>query len=379
MHDLITLLLVTSYFLVFLYPDPVVCPVELVTDSVANPLLSVIVVFRILQLTARFFSGLEKDINFTEKSSSFEFSSSSLQARTAPVKASSPKFLIKIGGFLGRYVRYFSDRILFTSLLILTVVIGSISFLVDLRHTLMVKDLSKCLASPILPSALNFICVITYLILISLLRITRDAYGIYLELLVHGLLWIMNIIVSHVFRLIGVGVILRILPNLFYQISLHWITIGVPLTETLITNQRKTSKTLSYSIVAMGRSVSLQADWYSFERCLQDPELLIELNKFAITEFSVENIHFIRRLRLLRKLHSEGYPIIPEMNSMYTEFFETNAPNELNVVDEVKEAIKQAIQLRAEDVSLFDQAEREIQRLVFNHTFPRFLQSRAHH
>jgi hypothetical protein len=157
---------------------------------------------------------------------------------------------------------------------------------------------------------------------------------------------------------------------------LHWINVGVPLAEVLLVRWREE------------RHME-ELNWDAFTAVLSDKRRSSSLFNFAVQEFSVENMVFLQQLdeletdianHLQRIEDREGVKgqLLGRIQAMYAEFIQQDAPSELNLTDSVQQAAKSTADVRTLTLPLFPQVKFEVQRLVFEQTYPRYLQAKLH-
>lgn len=134
----------------------------------------------------------------------------------------------------------------------------------------------------------------------------------------------------------------------------------------------------------MPREPTTNTDWIDFQAVLEDPVSLSQFTLFAVREFSVENLLFHRRVKLLKKIANLSHSDIDDSNynqilereimAIYREFIAENACNELNISENVRTVIENAIRSNQISIGIFDGAHNEVLMMVFQDTYPRYVQ-----
>ena len=119
----------------------------------------------------------------------------------------------------------------------------------------------------------------------------------------------------------------------------------------------------------------------TFFQVLQD-EVLCELfERYTLLEFSRENLLFYRAVCSLRSTCAtlpQGASQIflaEKSRSMASQFIQINAPAEINIPGPVRKRIESRLAELDVDLTLFDEAQREVFRLMQNWSYPRFLRT----
>nr|XP_061831550.1 regulator of G-protein signaling 5-like [Nerophis lumbriciformis] len=113
----------------------------------------------------------------------------------------------------------------------------------------------------------------------------------------------------------------------------------------------------------------------SFEQLLTSKYGLCAFTAFLLSEFSEENVAFYfacedyRSTKSLAKLPAKAQKI-------YNEFIGSEAPREINIDHETRDATKANMQCPS--LSCFDQAQHKIYMLMAKDCYPRFLRSPAY-
>lgn len=119
----------------------------------------------------------------------------------------------------------------------------------------------------------------------------------------------------------------------------------------------------------------------TFNQVLQD-EVLCELfERYTLLEFSRENLLFYRAVCSLRTTFA-SLPngaaqifLVEKSRSLASQFIHINAPAEINIPGPVRKRIESRLSELDVDLTLFDEAQREVFRLMQNWSYPRFLRT----
>lgn len=119
----------------------------------------------------------------------------------------------------------------------------------------------------------------------------------------------------------------------------------------------------------------------TFNQVLQD-EVLCELfERYTLLEFSRENLLFYRAVCSLRSTFA-SLPtgaaqifLVEKSRSMASQFIHINSPAEINIPGPVRKRIESRLAELDVDLTLFDEAQREVFRLMQNWSYPRFLRT----
>lgn len=119
----------------------------------------------------------------------------------------------------------------------------------------------------------------------------------------------------------------------------------------------------------------------TFNQVLQDETLCELFERYTLLEFSRENLLFYRSVCSLRSTFS-SLPsgaaqifLVEKSRSLATQFIFMNSPAEINVPGPVRKRIESRLAELDIDLTLFDEAQREVFRLMQNWSFPRFLRT----
>lgn len=119
----------------------------------------------------------------------------------------------------------------------------------------------------------------------------------------------------------------------------------------------------------------------TFNQVLQD-EVLCELfERYTLLEFSRENLLFYRAVCTLRSTFAalpQGAAqifLVEKSRSMASQFIHINSPAEINIPGPVRKRIESRLAELDVDLTLFDEAQREVFRLMQNWSYPRFLRT----
>ena len=119
----------------------------------------------------------------------------------------------------------------------------------------------------------------------------------------------------------------------------------------------------------------------TFNQVLQD-EILCELfERYTLLEFSRENLLFYRAVCSLRSTYA-ALPhgaaqifLVEKSRSLASQFIQINSPAEINIPGPVRKRIESRLAELDVDLTLFDEAQREVFRLMQNWSYPRFLRT----
>ena len=119
----------------------------------------------------------------------------------------------------------------------------------------------------------------------------------------------------------------------------------------------------------------------TFNQVLQD-EILCELfERYTLLEFSRENLLFYRAVCGLRTNFAALPPgaaqifLVEKSRSLASQFIHINSPAEINIPGPVRKRIESRLSELDVDLTLFDEAQREVFRLMQNWSYPRFLRT----
>ncbi|RKP12330.1 hypothetical protein BJ684DRAFT_17173 [Piptocephalis cylindrospora] len=249
----------------------------------------------------------------------------------------------------------------------------------------------------------------------------KDAYGICLEMNISAAIFVSSFIGALIFNILQATTSFD-LPSfpatlwaVWACISLHYVLILLPLYEVLYPGlppmpSRPHPGTLTSNPEGNDNSVAEQiqeANWTAFIALFHQPERLKAFREYAVSEFSVENVLFIERLWGIRqaRLRKSEAGIVSCMR-LYDQFFRSGADLELNLQGETMADLRRCVEgsssqppgisgvgddeeeiivgmedhgsLRSLSLKMFDQAEAEILKLMYESTYPRFLRLQTH-
>lgn len=119
----------------------------------------------------------------------------------------------------------------------------------------------------------------------------------------------------------------------------------------------------------------------TFNQVLQDEALCELFERYTLLEFSRENLLFYRAVCSLRTTYTMLPPaaahifLVEKSRSLAAQFIQANAPAEINIPGPIRQRIETRILELDIDLTLFDEAQREVFRLMQNWSFPRFLRT----
>jgi hypothetical protein len=121
----------------------------------------------------------------------------------------------------------------------------------------------------------------------------------------------------------------------------------------------------------------------SFAQVLQDDHLCELFERYTLLEFSRENLLFYRAICQMRSTHSALPPaaaqifLVEKARSIHAQFIKQAAPAEVNISGVLRSRIEARLaDVTAEiGVSIFDEAQKEVFRLMQSWSFPRFLRT----
>ncbi|KAI9227465.1 MAG: hypothetical protein DHS80DRAFT_24219 [Piptocephalis tieghemiana] len=223
------------------------------------------------------------------------------------------------------------------------------------------------------------------------LRKSSDAYGVRREFRIYGFF-------NGIFTLLCFATI--VVPNvpqpirtpLFLSFFLLYLCVGVysvyilPLLDIIRAKRQ-------------AHSAALTMD--SFQALLRDPSSFHAFLHFSVWDLSVENPLFYRRYhqlalrtsQLSRQLHSsvdshllgEACPLADkarslirqDLTSIYTTFLSPSSHHELNIPKEMAQLVERQLAAGNYQLRILDDILHEVTLLMFQHTYPRFLEQRA--
>jgi len=207
--------------------------------------------------------------------------------------------------------------------------------------------------------------------ILLLSRGVRDAYGIQLELDTTIILTSFGYVLSLMFDMLKSRGILKSIivifpaPNwlIIVLMALHHVNVVVPVIEAYWK--------------------PYQADptgWLAFRQMLIEPKTLQEFREFTAREFSIENVLFYETLQVVRHLRGvDDWELRCACREVYQQFVKPGAELELNLLSSTAHQVRKVFEKGPPEeisVEVFDQVEREVLRLMYESTYPRFLQFR---
>ena len=119
----------------------------------------------------------------------------------------------------------------------------------------------------------------------------------------------------------------------------------------------------------------------TFNQVLQDETLCELFERYTLLEFSRENLLFYRAVCSLRSTYA-ALPngaaqifLVEKSRSLSSQFIHINSPAEINIPGPVRKRIESRLSELDVDLTLFDEAQREVFRLMQNWSYPRFLRT----
>lgn len=119
----------------------------------------------------------------------------------------------------------------------------------------------------------------------------------------------------------------------------------------------------------------------TFNQVLQDEGLCELFERYTLLEFSRENLLFYRAVCGLRT-NFAALPhgaaqifLVEKSRSLASQFIHINSPAEINIPGPVRKRIESRLAELDVDLTLFDEAQREVFRLMQNWSYPRFLRT----
>lgn len=119
----------------------------------------------------------------------------------------------------------------------------------------------------------------------------------------------------------------------------------------------------------------------NFNQVLQDETLCELFERYTLLEFSRENLLFYRAVCSLRSTFA-SLPngaaqifLVEKSRSLASQFIHINAPAEINIPGPVRKRVESRLSELDVDLTLFDEAQREVFRLMQNWSYPRFLRT----
>ena len=118
-----------------------------------------------------------------------------------------------------------------------------------------------------------------------------------------------------------------------------------------------------------------------FSQVLQDEHLCELFERYTLLEFSRENLLFYRAVCQLRAAYA-ALPhgaaqifLVEKSRAIHAQFIKPAAPAEINIPGALRRSIEQRLADVAVDIGVFDDAQKEVFRLMQNWSFPRFLRT----
>ncbi len=119
----------------------------------------------------------------------------------------------------------------------------------------------------------------------------------------------------------------------------------------------------------------------TFQQVLQDEALCELFERYTLLEFSRENLLFYRAVCALRTTYA-ALPMAAaqiflkeKSRNLAAQFISQNAPAEVNIPGPVRKRIETRLAEMDIDLTLFDEAQREVFRLMQSWSYPRFLRT----
>ncbi|KAI8056631.1 RGS domain-containing protein [Syncephalis plumigaleata] len=117
-----------------------------------------------------------------------------------------------------------------------------------------------------------------------------------------------------------------------------------------------------------------------FMDVLHRPSEFQKFCKYAIGEFSVENPLFYDRCRSIMEDGHHGRrhcstQTREELRKIYDAFLQPNAPLEINLPYHLRKAIDEQVNGNKWSTKMFEEARWEVWRLMYQHTYPRYIRS----
>lgn len=119
----------------------------------------------------------------------------------------------------------------------------------------------------------------------------------------------------------------------------------------------------------------------TFQQVLQDEALCELFERYTLLEFSRENLLFYRAVCAMRTTYAALPPVsariflVEKSKSLAAQFISQNAPAEVNIPGPVRKRIETRIAELDIDLSLFEEAQREVFKLMQSWSYPRFLRT----
>lgn len=119
----------------------------------------------------------------------------------------------------------------------------------------------------------------------------------------------------------------------------------------------------------------------TFQQVLQDETLCELFERYTLLEFSRENLLFYRAVCALRSTHASLPPaaakifLTEKSKNLYAQFICQNSPAEVNIPGPARKRIETRIAEMDIDLTLFDEAQREVFKLMQSWSYPRFLRT----
>jgi len=110
-----------------------------------------------------------------------------------------------------------------------------------------------------------------------------------------------------------------------------------------------------------------------FRSTMKDSPRKQEFEEFMKKEFSSENSDFLREVNMLKTLKSTIDMKEWFTHKIYNTYIDVDSDRQINIFSEVREDIEKEIQSGSKDDRIFDQAVKDIEHLIMNDTFTRFL------
>ena len=212
-----------------------------------------------------------------------------------------------------------------------------------------------------------------------------DAYGIRVELVWTWVIWTVAVVMEMVW------VYTPTLPPVVRAIWPHydWLLVGFAMTHIMSVirptwmywRQRGATGEQEAPLEASMGKPGLGSK-RAFELVLTDVSLFEEFKRFAVKDFSVENVLFYERVEQFRNQSSTTSPglsahtldhIMREARKIFYLFLRHHADLQLNVSARVIRQVETEMRLKRFTVSMFDPVLMEVLQLMWTDTYPRFI------
>ncbi|RKP25277.1 hypothetical protein SYNPS1DRAFT_22737 [Syncephalis pseudoplumigaleata] len=280
--------------------------------------------------------------------------------------------------FCYRHRVWVSTRSIFKVILALTglfLLSTSIAFGASTRMRSGIRDSTDCRFGPEFYPMHVFTLLYSLCALPAMLMIyyrTADTYGLLVELCVTAasgaLLSVLQLVMSISPRVRGRVEEMQPLGNwlAFYLVAAHLLTVISPTAVVWV------------STYLLRESTSED----EFINVLHRPSEFQKFCEFAISEFSVENPLFYDRCRSVMEDNHQGRrhcsaQTREELRKIYDVFLQPHAPLEVNLPYHLRNAIAAQVHEDRWSPSMFEGARWEIWRLMYRHSYPRYVRRRS--